>query len=334
MTTADQAIIKRRHHKAMSLCEEAIAARKGRKFSEAFELFRKAFEQERMAAQIAAREPQLEPTRSVLHRSAASLALECNEFREAEKLIATALSGDPPEEIAEELRDLLEQTNLGRHLTLKGLVLLQDEFQLSIDGRAIGHGMAESNEFIDRVQISEKLLLRTIERKSGRPFRETGKAIKEISKGAELYVSIPRPASFAVTLRIGLPQKQLGLPTIDQEILNDPETIIDDLFDCLDSFQQKDETRLKQLIPDETYRRNFVALAERFGPDGDKVKVVGLTSTRQGHERRVAIVKRHVVPREARKNQKEAVSVTGMLLFANSTKTTRHLILQRQVEAS
>lgn len=53
-----------------------------------------------------------EPTRSVFYRSAASLALQCEEFRETERLIATALSGNPPNEIAEELRDLLEKLYL------------------------------------------------------------------------------------------------------------------------------------------------------------------------------------------------------------------------------
>ena len=43
------------------------------------------------------------------YRSAASLALQCQQFREAERLIATALSGNPPVEIAEELRELLEK---------------------------------------------------------------------------------------------------------------------------------------------------------------------------------------------------------------------------------
>jgi hypothetical protein len=37
------------------------------------------------------------------------LALQCQEYREAERLIATALSGNPPVEIAEELRELLEK---------------------------------------------------------------------------------------------------------------------------------------------------------------------------------------------------------------------------------
>jgi hypothetical protein len=46
-----------------------------------------------------------EPSRSILHQSAASLALQCDELREAERLIASALRGTPPDDLAEELRD-------------------------------------------------------------------------------------------------------------------------------------------------------------------------------------------------------------------------------------
>jgi hypothetical protein len=54
---------------------------------------------------ITADQLDLEPTRSVLHRS--TLALECDELREAERLISRVLSGFPPIDIAEELRNLL-----------------------------------------------------------------------------------------------------------------------------------------------------------------------------------------------------------------------------------
>jgi hypothetical protein len=43
----------------------------------------------------------------VLHRSAASLAVECLQLREAERLIGRALAGNPSPDIADELRDLL-----------------------------------------------------------------------------------------------------------------------------------------------------------------------------------------------------------------------------------
>jgi hypothetical protein len=67
---------------------------------------RSAFEQESQAAALVVDVIDAEPTRSVLHRSAASLAIDCGELQAAERLITTALSGNPPAEIAAELRDL------------------------------------------------------------------------------------------------------------------------------------------------------------------------------------------------------------------------------------
>jgi hypothetical protein len=82
---------------------------------------RQAFEQEAQAATLVVNDLDAEPTRSVLHRSAASLAIECGELRAAERLIATALSGNPPPEIAEELKDLFIQINLSQYLKRQGL---------------------------------------------------------------------------------------------------------------------------------------------------------------------------------------------------------------------
>src|SRR5437879_4115272 len=101
------------HHESMRLVDEAEAARRHGNAALARERLRQAFDHERRAADLVAGDISLEPTRSVLHRSAASLALECGALRDAERLIAAALSGDPPLEIAEELRDLLEQVYFG-----------------------------------------------------------------------------------------------------------------------------------------------------------------------------------------------------------------------------
>lgn len=115
MNPAEKSKIQRRHHRAMGLCDSAVAARTSGDVERAAALFRRALGYERKAAEeVVAKAPNLEPTRSILLRSAAALAIECGEHREAEKLIATALAGDPPDEIAEELRDLLERVNLGR----------------------------------------------------------------------------------------------------------------------------------------------------------------------------------------------------------------------------
>src|SRR5439155_17467735 len=94
------------HRRAMELADEASAAlREGNR--DAFTRFTQtAYESEASAARLLEDSVELEPTRSVLYRSAASFALELGEQRQAEQLISTALAGDPPEEIADELRDL------------------------------------------------------------------------------------------------------------------------------------------------------------------------------------------------------------------------------------
>jgi hypothetical protein len=105
-----------RHHEAMALVDSATQARRRGDEPIFLKMLREAFTLEKEAATLIAEQADLEPTRSVLHRSAASLAFQCGELREAERLIATALAAFPPEEIAEELRDLLERvySNRGR----------------------------------------------------------------------------------------------------------------------------------------------------------------------------------------------------------------------------
>ncbi|HYV35336.1 MAG TPA: hypothetical protein VE988_06510 [Gemmataceae bacterium] len=95
------------------MADEAELLRRQGNLAQARKKTEQAFEQERKAADLVAPELTMEPTRSVLHRSAAALALECGALREAERLIAVALAGEPPQEIAEELRDLLEQVYFG-----------------------------------------------------------------------------------------------------------------------------------------------------------------------------------------------------------------------------
>jgi hypothetical protein len=102
------------HHEAMRLADQPDHLRRLGGAEGARTQLRLAMEQERRAAELAAPDFALEPTRSVLHRSAATLALWCGDYREAERLIAVALAGNPPETVAEELRDLLEQMYFDR----------------------------------------------------------------------------------------------------------------------------------------------------------------------------------------------------------------------------
>lgn len=100
--------INAQHDKAMNLAALADLDRMRDNMLEADNKYYQAFELELKVAQYVIPTSD-EPNRSVILRSAASLAIDCGEYREAEKLIATALASDPPPSIANELRDLLMQ---------------------------------------------------------------------------------------------------------------------------------------------------------------------------------------------------------------------------------
>lgn len=97
------------HNEAMDLALQGdMAAKADPKGDHCLNLYTEAFEKEREAALLADFQQNPEPGLSILYRSAASLAMQCGRYREAEQLIAKALSGNPTNEIARELRELLQ----------------------------------------------------------------------------------------------------------------------------------------------------------------------------------------------------------------------------------
>lgn len=103
------------HNQAMDLAGQAASARMHGDYASFQKFTAEAFAKESMAAWLLEKRTELEPTRSVLFRSAATIALEAGETREAERLISAALVGNPPYEIAKELRSLLENVNFARN---------------------------------------------------------------------------------------------------------------------------------------------------------------------------------------------------------------------------
>jgi hypothetical protein len=307
------------HRNAMNLAEEGQFLLDRGDYSAARAAFHNAMELEREAA--FATEEDAEPDRSVLFRSAGSLALDCDELRAAEQLLARGLSGNPPEEIAEEIRDLLEQVQFRRHLEVRGLTLEATEVQMSIAGDAVGFGFASSDEFVGRVQDFAAIILRTVERRLKQPYRERGSPKSQLKETFGVFLSVPRAASFAVTLKLGQPRQQRDFWADDETSL-----VIDEVLDLFEAVQAGDVDELARRIPDRPYLRNFSALAKRIAPDGEEVYLVGLTSRRPGKVRRVALTRRRgeltklvSVARESTSQaiEDEYVEVRGVLHYAD-----------------
>ena len=87
----------------------------------------------------------------MLFRSAASLAYELKDYRESERLICMGLAGNPPIDIANELRDLYDQVNLERNLEQMNLV----------------HSENQREAVTITIPVQERNLLKVLVRKFG-----------------------------------------------------------------------------------------------------------------------------------------------------------------------
>jgi len=307
------------HGAAMEQAELALIARLAHDHERADALFLEALRLELGALQALPVSGEIEPTRTILRRSAATLALDCNDPNLAERLVAQGLADGAPPPLDEELRDLMEQVHFRRHLLLRGVSLDDDELQMSLAGQGVGLGVVSSAQFLQRVGDTSKLIYRIAERRRSLPFRETGRRRKAVSEDYELFVSVPRAASFAVTLKIGRPTDQERFP----ELVDTPE-IVDEFMDLMTMVDKADYEGIRDCIPDQAYRTNFLQLAKRLAPDGEDVGLVGFTSVRSGSERFVEVTrpKARVVTTESLPDAEkpERVTVRGTLLFADATR--------------
>ncbi|MBN1698171.1 MAG: hypothetical protein JW881_11710 [Spirochaetales bacterium] len=307
------------HQQAMILAEKAFFLKFENKIKEAIEFFKQAYELEKKAALLLNVTDLNEPTRSVLFRSAASLAINARKYREAEIMVSYGLIGNPPYDVAEELRNLLEQLNMERHLDIKGIILRDDEIQLSLAGPEIGFGMVKSDEFLKRIDIIEKLAYRIAERRERLPFREQGRVPKHIKNNVEPYFSIPRAASFAVTIRFGQEAKNYLL--FDDEIT--AKSMIEELTDNIELVNNSQEEQLKNIIKQEDYFNNFIALTKKLSPDSKNINLVGITSRKGNKEKRVAFIrpgKDIKIPKHKEMDESIAqkIEIIGIIKYASA----------------
>lgn len=310
------------HNKAMEFTDLALVARVKGDVNQVSSYFRQALSHELQAAEYYKDRIDLEPTRSVLYRSAASLALDCKDWRLAEQLISTGLVGDPPEEIAEELRDLQQQVHFLRSLYHQGYELKNRDFSISLFGHQTGVGIALADVVIDRLQNIRSLTHRTIERKLNQPYRESGAS--KFSSNYPMFLKAFSRGSFNIILTIGEPL-QLQLPNFED---TDPiPQIIQEIMDCIELVNRREEELLRARIPDVAYYNNFVSLVNKLAPDGDTVEYVYFASTSGNETRRVPLQRRQddiaripkITSSSGREYQQgELETINGTLLFADA----------------
>ena len=138
--------IRKIHNNAMNIAENAYLAKLKGDIDKYLELYHEAFYLEKEAAMMLVNKYDIEPSRSVLFRSAASMAFICGMHKEAEKLIAHGLSGNPPYDIAEELRNLYEEVNFNRHLKVENEKVISNLKRIEKENNERKNEVKEANK--------------------------------------------------------------------------------------------------------------------------------------------------------------------------------------------
>ena len=202
----------------------------------------------------------------------------------------------------------------------------QDELQLSLSGNGVGFGFITSEELTGRIGNASRLIARIVDWQRKRPFTE-GSPRKDVRDDFPVLISAPRAASFAVTLKVGRPLGQQAFPV---EI----EVVVDEFMNLMESVNSSDITTLEQRIPEPPYLRNFLGLAKKLAPDGNRVRQVGFTVQRRGTAREVSFTKPAIdialPPAIAQAPEDDGpgknVEVRGTLRFADATGTDANVI--------
>lgn len=100
------------HNQAMNIAEDAYFEQRKGNQKAANEHFQTAFKLEKKAAMLLISDYDIEPTRSILFKGAAQLAFNYGDFREMEKMIGFALTGNPDKRTTLELKQMLNEAEL------------------------------------------------------------------------------------------------------------------------------------------------------------------------------------------------------------------------------
>lgn len=268
------------HEEAMNILSEALFLKdKGQ--NEAFlKLARLALDLEEEVGAELFEKLDKEPTRSIIFRSAAEIALLVNEPERAMHLAAKGLAGYPPKSIKEELRQAFEKATFDYHRFASGTSISDQELEMVLGtGTEVGHGFVPVKEFQTRlatvINLYEKGVQRNIK-------RTTGKSItpKEIKERYTPYVSEPKAASFAVKLKFLEPKENASL----LENFSNSSFFIRDLVESFILAENQEFEKLQLKLGNYSEYINFISSFKILSPDGTNVSSVSFNLVNNNSE--------------------------------------------------
>lgn len=305
--------VKELHHQAMRLAEKAFIARNMGDYKTAEKFAREAFVLEARAAEQIPVSKGNEPTRSILYRSAASLAYQGRKLYEAQRLAAQGLAGYPSPQTTQELKGLLDQISFELNLLTQNVRIEPEEFQLTMNGASVGWGLIPYDELIRRIQTIRSLIDRTSQRLMGRNYQRRGR-ISTKYRSFWPAISTPKAGSFSISIRLMKAEAQ------QMPLLFSASDLIGEIIQGIDMVNGEEYEKLRKQIKDEVYYRNFIAAVKVLAPDGEKIRVVNFAGARISASltKTGSAIALPVDNETDGEEKKEPITVTGKMDYADS----------------
>ena len=256
------------HDRAMAIVDQAREAERAGDKKRCVELLRAAYHLEQEAARSL--EPaESEPTRTVLFRSASSLAFQAEDYQEACKLAFDGLTGNGPEKYTAELLEIATDSKFRLQLIGQNLQVPNSEITLTLRGPRVSIGLAPAKQTTLILRRIERLLRGRVEnfmRNKLEPGREwpVGNA-----KRFDVFMRPVAADEFAVAFRLGVHQQ---LPLFSANSIGD--RIIGDFMRDLQVAAREG--------PAKANRDKFTAAVLKLEPDEREVTSIEIASVVSG----------------------------------------------------
>lgn len=283
------------HQAAMRLSDEAESF--GQDAARQRELREAATRGERLALETFLLSPKhrSEPTRSVLARSLAALALRCDDLATAEWACHVGLAGDPDDFIADQLRSMMGRASFHRHLEVRGQKLSPSTIGCSMYGRFAEAGFAPLDEVYRRLRQTDRFIARGAEELEGYEFNKNRSEPPAIvRKKYESFLSAATNSSYGFVIRLAHPSNEAF------EFEDDPPArLAARVTELLQAFQASGPDGLAPVVQDDAYRRFYATAIRDLLPDGDAVQQVTFSANVHGEHKTIPLTqtRSHYLPK-------------------------------------
>jgi len=202
--------------------------------------------------------------------SAVSLYFKAQEFGQAKKLAHKWLATDLlPAFAVEELEDLLQVIRFEESRVKSGIQFIEGEVLISVKGGEVLYGAAPLDLILRKVEQISTMFYRTTEMLLEHPLRRRGSPSQEVKKYCDpwLFQAVPGSYQFSVQVRKPQDYKQLSLPGMSAaDVELRVEQITKKFLDVIRAATQDPEGELREVVPQENYRKAFLKSAQDLAP--------------------------------------------------------------------